>query len=504
MVELHQQVTKETMSTELSIPFNEHIMAEEFPAYFQAPLHLPTYDGTTNRAEHIHKFENIALLHSNGIKCRVFLTALTNSAQQWFDQLSAGVVRSFANSVPSSNTSLLEWPKSSEKGSQLPKFKYFCRYHREYGHDTNRCGQLQQEIERLIQIGHRRNYVDKEKRREQKEECPRHHSSHKVEQQDNDPHKREHKRKEAPAGEMSPENVLAKGIIRGVQLLVKLAEPKIQFGPKTEPKNSCIQMERKALEDDIISDDEMRLEDEGISDIPLEESQPHRLPKRKDTCKRSKVWDHFIAYTDGEGKPRARYTWTSNQRLTYICLTVHYIDSDWKMHKVILNFIPCPTHRGDDVGLLIETCLLDWGVDKVFAITMDNASSNDTIIAYLRRRFINWGTAILDGKYLHMRCVAHIINFIVKDGLKELNESIERVRTVVRYVHPSPARTRKFNDYVVEEKIQSKKSLCLDVPTRWNSVYTMLETGLIFQRVFERYEIYDVDFRNDFMPDRSY
>ncbi|KAL0329120.1 UNVERIFIED_CONTAM: Zinc finger BED domain-containing protein RICESLEEPER 2 [Sesamum radiatum] len=400
-------------------------------------------------------------------------------------------------------------------------------------------------------------------------------------------------------------------------------------------------MERETLEDDKISDNEMRLEDEGISDIPPEESQPHRLPKRKDTYKRSKVWDHFIAYTDGEGKPRAKCkycernyaadpckngtstmnnhlkvckkhpgntsvasnqtitsfcqtmdvkescshvkfdqealrqglarmiimdelpfkfvenegfrqfislalpqfvipsrttitrdcyklffdekrklinyfkssgqrislttdTWTSNQRLTYMCLTAHYIDSDWKMHKVILNFIPCTTYRGDDVGLLIEKCLLDWGIDKVFAITVDNASSNDTTIAYLIRRFINWGTAILDGKYLHMRCVAHIINLIVKDGLKELNDSIERVRTVVRYVRQSPARTRKFNDYVVEENIQSKKSLCLDVPTRWNSVYMMLETALIFEGVFERYEIYDADFRNDFRPGGSY
>ncbi|KAL0448172.1 UNVERIFIED_CONTAM: hypothetical protein Slati_1945100 [Sesamum latifolium] len=44
----------------------------------------------------------------------------------------------------------LQWPKGSEKGPQLPKSKYFYRYHREYGHDTNRCRQLRQEIERLI------------------------------------------------------------------------------------------------------------------------------------------------------------------------------------------------------------------------------------------------------------------------------------------------------------------------------------------------------------------
>ncbi|KAL0319845.1 UNVERIFIED_CONTAM: Zinc finger BED domain-containing protein RICESLEEPER 2 [Sesamum radiatum] len=98
-----------------------------------------------------------------------------------------------------------------------------------------------------------------------------------------------------------------------------------------------------------------------------------------------------------------------------------------------------------------------------------------------------------------MRCVAHIINLIVKDGLKELNDSIERVQTVVRYVRQSPARTRKFNDYVLEEKSESEKLLCLDVPMRWNSVYMMLETALIFQGVFEMYEIYDADFRNDFM-----
>lgn len=41
--------------------------------------------------------------------------------------------------------------------------------------------------------------------------------------------------------------------------------------------------------------------------------------------------------------------------------------------------------------------------------------------------------------------------------------------------------------------------MCLDVPTRWNSVYTILDTTLIFQGAFDRYETYDADFRNDFM-----
>ncbi|KAL0406265.1 UNVERIFIED_CONTAM: hypothetical protein Slati_3940400 [Sesamum latifolium] len=98
MVELRQQVTRETLPTERCAPFSEQIMIEELPVHFRAPAHLPVYDGSTDPAEHIHKIENAALLHRyiDSIKCRIFLSTLTSSAQQWFDQLLGGSVRSFA------------------------------------------------------------------------------------------------------------------------------------------------------------------------------------------------------------------------------------------------------------------------------------------------------------------------------------------------------------------------------------------------------------------------
>ncbi|KAL0291125.1 UNVERIFIED_CONTAM: hypothetical protein Sradi_7033700 [Sesamum radiatum] len=92
MVELRHQVTKETMLAEHGIPFSEHIMTEELPAHFRAPSHLSAYDGNTNPVAHILKCENAALLHmyTKCIKCHVFLNTLTNSTQQWFNQLLAG------------------------------------------------------------------------------------------------------------------------------------------------------------------------------------------------------------------------------------------------------------------------------------------------------------------------------------------------------------------------------------------------------------------------------
>ena len=62
----------------------------------------------------------------------------------------------------------------------------------------------------------------------------------------------------------------------------------------------------------------------------------------------------------------------------------------------------------------------DWGIDRVFTVTVDNASSNDVVVAYLKKKFNQVGTSIAQGKYLHMRCIAHIINLIVNEGLKEI------------------------------------------------------------------------------------
>ncbi|KAL0457982.1 UNVERIFIED_CONTAM: hypothetical protein Slati_0425400 [Sesamum latifolium] len=98
VMKLRQQVNKETLPTERGVPFDEHIMEEELPTHFRAPAHLSVYDGSADPSEHICKFENAAVLHryADKIKCCVFLTTLTGSAQHWFDQLPAGSIRSFA------------------------------------------------------------------------------------------------------------------------------------------------------------------------------------------------------------------------------------------------------------------------------------------------------------------------------------------------------------------------------------------------------------------------
>ncbi|KAK5793664.1 hypothetical protein PVK06_034816 [Gossypium arboreum] len=131
--------------------------------------------------------------------------------------------------------------------------------------------------------------------------------------------------------------------------------------------------------------------------------------------------------------------------------------------------------------MVIEKCLLNWGIDKLFTVTVGNASSNDVSIGYLRKKFNPREGLVQNGKYLHMRCIAHIVNLSVVEGLKEMNKSVERVRGVVRYVRQSLARLQKFKECVVVEKIECKKMLCLDVCTRWNPTYLMLDTAQNFE-----------------------
>ncbi|XP_019166614.1 PREDICTED: zinc finger BED domain-containing protein RICESLEEPER 2-like [Ipomoea nil] len=190
-------------------------------------------------------------------------------------------------------------------------------------------------------------------------------------------------------------------------------------------------------------------------------------------------------------------TWTSIQRINYMVVTPHFIDEEWKLNKKIISFVPITSHKGEAVAKVLETCLLDWGIRNVYSITVDNASSNDTAIGFLKKKLMSWGTSTVKGKYIHMRCIAHILNLVVQDGLKQCDSSVKRVREAVRYVRSSPVRLKKFRNLAEWNGIEQKSSLCLDVPTRWNSTYLMLQSAIIYEKVFESLEESDTAYKAD-------
>ncbi|CAL5442639.1 unnamed protein product [Camellia sinensis] len=147
------------------------------------------------------------------------------------------------------------------------------------------------------------------------------------------------------------------------------------------------------------------------------------------------------------------------------------------------------------IAQAVETCLLKWQLEKLGTLTIDNASSNDVAALSLKRRLVKRDGLLLNGNFFHVRCFSHILNLIVRDGIEEAKSSILALRDYVKYVRSSPSRLQMFKKCAEEERVLDKRALCLDVQTRWNSTYVMLNNAIEYQLVFERLEEKDVCFK---------
>ncbi|XP_057745028.1 zinc finger BED domain-containing protein RICESLEEPER 2-like [Arachis stenosperma] len=217
---------------------------------------------------------------------------------------------------------------------------------------------------------------------------------------------------------------------------------------------------------------------------------PSRNTIRKDILKMYGDEKQKLTLQLDENDSRVAITtdmWTSNQEKGYMVVTAHFIDTSWKLHMRILSFcyVPCP-HTSEVLTETLMKILLEWNIDrKLSTITLDNCSTNDAMIDGLLGR-LDSSFLMLGGKLLHMRCCAHILNLIVKDGLSIVKESIEKIRSSVLYWTATQKRTETFVSWCAKTAISFTRKLVLDCPTRWNSTYLMLETALLYKAVFPR------------------
>ena len=98
---------------------------------------------------------------------------------------------------------------------------------------------------------------------------------------------------------------------------------------------------------------------------------------------------------------------------------------------------------------------MSGGINGIFTLTVDNASSNGVTIKFLENVTKDWEGTVLEHEFLHIRCCAHILNLIVGDGMREIGASIAKVREAVRYVKSSPNRNQTFVGFVERLGIES-------------------------------------------------
>ena len=70
--------------------------------------------------------------------------------------------------------------------------------------------------------------------------------------------------------------------------------------------------------------------------------------------------------------------WSGNTKEDYISVVAYYINSDWQLEKRVLGLVLIDvSHKGQNIADRVVSYLTDYGLtEKVFADTLDNASSN--------------------------------------------------------------------------------------------------------------------------------
>ena len=111
--------------------------------------------------------------------------------------------------------------------------------------------------------------------------------------------------------------------------------------------------------------------------------------------------------------------WTSANNKSYLGITIHWINpKDWTLESYILRLQNLhKKHSGENLNKALINVLKEFNIqNNIFCITRDNAYNNDTLI----KDFKEYNKANNGLFYSDIRCIAHIINLIVQDILKEL------------------------------------------------------------------------------------
>lgn len=156
-----------------------------------------------------------------------------------------------------------------------------------------------------------------------------------------------------------------------------------------------------------------------------------------------------------ENKSKISFTidgWTSVRSKSYYGITAHYIDQEWQMHSLALDFVPSKgRHTGLDIAELFRSALDKAGLtEKIGGVTVDNTSVNTT---FMRDESGDEEDSTIDAPPL------------------------VKLRVLCKKIKKSEQLKNKLQDccQFFEEKLVH---LSLDVSTRWNNTYDMIAAAI--------------------------
>ncbi|CAG8834972.1 1455_t:CDS:2, partial [Gigaspora margarita] len=174
--------------------------------------------------------------------------------------------------------------------------------------------------------------------------------------------------------------------------------------------------------------------------------------------------------------------WTSPNNKSFISVTGHYIDENWALKEIIIDFgLLSGKHDGVNIANGFYHVLKDYNIaSKFLAITLDNASNNNVFVRELAMKLKEETNISWEPERLRFRCFNHILNLAAQAALDHIKEDVSKIRELNSAIRATPQRTELFENTCNACRIKFIKPI-LDCPTRWNSTFDMVKNGLLLK-----------------------
>ena len=111
--------------------------------------------------------------------------------------------------------------------------------------------------------------------------------------------------------------------------------------------------------------------------------------------------------------------WTSPFQQAFMAITAYFIDSGWNYRELLLGFEPLHgPHSGTNLSDVLLQLLKERNLlNRIFTVTTDNATNNDTLIRGLQDVLLSTGAISSRDSIVRVPCMAHVIQLCLKQLL---------------------------------------------------------------------------------------
>ena len=165
--------------------------------------------------------------------------------------------------------------------------------------------------------------------------------------------------------------------------------------------------------------------------------------------------------------------WTSRATESFVTVTAYDIDSSRKLHNRVLQTRPLhESHTGINIAGVLTSAVEEWRLQRphrLQPVCSDSAANMAVAVEHANMS-------------PHIKCFAHAINIAAQNVLKingssAVDGAFEASGMVVAYFHKSSTANHQLEEKQALLSLP-KHTLMIEVKTRWNSTYDMLERYL--------------------------